>query len=244
MAKTRLHKVVHHKDKGLNLFNHVKRDGKALGCPNVATDKVNEKWPDYEEVCVETFGLDITESPKLDKHELLVLRGNVRCCCGGACPYPEDHDLCQGGAYSKLARTHSIDQPKNLDHYPGQDYVECTMHYNDFDPIHNEAIQRLKAGTITGLVAEIKADTDPVGLTAEDIQSQLGVLNVEEGGLLSAPDAAATVLAGTNTNADDYLWVAAFAVMFKRLLGSSHARVAQDWPQRGKMRSYMFQPRA
>jgi hypothetical protein len=241
MAKTRLHKIL--QNKTVNLFNHVEHDGKPLGCVNAATDKCNTKWADYEEVCVETYGLDIAASAKQDLHELLVLRGHVRCCCGGVCPYPADHDLTQGGAFSKVGRHQSIDAPKNVDHYPGQDYTEATIHYNDLLPIQTEATQRKAAGTLAGLAKEITDETTPLGLSAEDIESQLGVVGADENGLLSAQGAAATVLAGTNTNTDDYLWVSAFVILFQRLLGHSHNRLSKDWPQRSKMTSHMFQPK-
>lgn len=238
--KTRLHKIL--QNKTVNLFNFVEHDGSPLGCVNAATDKVNQKWPDYEEVCAETYGLDVAQSAKDDVvHELLVLRGTLRCCCGGVCPYPDDHDLTQGGAFAKAQRHTTIDAPKNVSHYPGNDYVEGTIHYNDLMPIQTEAEQRKKAGTLAGLAKEITDETTPLGLSAADIESQLGVAGADTNGLLSAAGAAAQVLSGADTVVEDYLWVAAFVILYKRFIGAAHNKLSKDWPQRSKMTSHMFQ---
>src|SRR6185437_16772158 len=81
--------------------------------------------------------------------------------------------------------------------------------------------------------ATMAADATALDLSAGDLEGELGVAGVDDDGLLSAPGAAAAVLAGSSAVAKDYYVVSALLKLHRRLVHRVHDLLAYDWPQRG-----------
>lgn len=247
MAQIRLHKVLHDLENDVNHFQHVKVGDDGLADINVATDKINTAWKDYEEVCVETHELSISDSFAAgDVPHAIVLRAHVRCCCV-PCPHANEHDLTSGGAFSRAARgfvfANTGKLPKHA-HAPGIEYVEAAIDLNTLKPLKGEAAQRVPNPELRKQFAqEIAAEAELFELTPADIEAQLGVAGEDEHGFLSARGAAAKVLAGEDTVPDDYYWVASFVILWQRLLTAAHSKITLDWPQRSRLRAASFGPR-
>jgi hypothetical protein len=243
---TRLHKVIHVKD-DFSHFAELVQDGAALAHPDVAVDAVNTKWPDYDEICVETYSLDLNTSDQAADGvpHSVILRGHVKCCCGAPCYYAADHDLSDGGAFSKFVQGF-ISLAKNdnshLDHAPGHGYIEGIVDLTTAGPLLEEANQCVPdLKQRAQLAAEIVKEATDFELTADNVESQLGITGTGNG-LLSAPGAVAAVFAGTSTQANDYFWTALFVVLWQKFLIAAYERLTKDWPQRTRSKTTTFAP--
>lgn len=249
MAQSRMHKVVHDPSQTIAYFSKLTIDGELAQPLDEYAALTNPTWKSYSEVCIETYGIDFSHSDVYGVPQSIVLRCTIRCCCGGACHYNEDHNNVGGGAFLKsvqgLVSRHSSSSNAHLKHPPGQEYLESVIDLNTLRPLQKEAAQRVpNPKERAAFTAEIVAETTLFNLSASDIESQLGVSGVDPTGVLSTPGAVALVLAGTSLVPDDYYWVAAFVVLWERALQAGYTKLTKDWPQRPRQQGTMFGPRS
>lgn len=247
MAQTRMHKVVHDPSQSIALFSKLTVSGVPAATLDSEAARVNPAWAPYSEVCIETYGADFAYSDIYGVPQSIVLRAHVQCCCGGACHYNEDHNNAGGGAFLKtvnglVSRTSSNNS--HLKHPPGVEYLESVIDLNTLRPLQKEAAQRVPNATERAALAkEISGELVLFGLTASDVQTQLGIAGTDTSGVLSAATSVASVVAGTSTVPDDYYWTAAYVVLWQRLLLAAYTKLTKDWPQRPRQVGAMFGPR-
>jgi hypothetical protein len=226
-----------------NLFDNMLFNGKPLEDLTTAARRVNPSWPAYEkDICIETYALDYNVGSQYEVPQMMVLRANMSCCCDQYCNHP-GHSYAGGGAFRTAASapfSPMIAKPA-VAHPPAHDYVEATIDLNTLTPLMLEAKARVPVPEQrSALAAEIKAEADGLTLTAEEIETQLGIVGQDEHGLLMGAGSAANVLAGEDADPTDYFWVAAFVILFQRLIASVHTKLTKDWPQRGQFKNSMF----
>lgn len=244
----RLHKVVFDAARGIDHFSLLPHPHYGtLPHINVHSKKVNPDWEDYEEICVETYGMSVQETHKsYEVVHYIVLRGTLRCCCAEPCHYGEDHNLT--GSRSALERMAVVEMMGDKDtkkHVVNENYIEVSLDLNKLRPLLQEARQRVPNQTErAAYVQYLKGQLDMFGLTPEDVESQLGAQPDDLLGWLSAPGAAAEVLAGTAEKPDDYYSVAAFVAMYRRWLAKAHTQLTREWPGRHPHHDVKFRPRS
>src|SRR6185437_4713626 len=215
----RVHKVWY-VENGPNIFTQVKLPNGSGTLPDLTTAAAvyNPNWPAYEEVCVETYGLDAFPAPLLGVHQNIVLRGTLRCCCAPPCIYQSDHDA--RGNFAVVPRMRTMD-PNEFPvlHSPGQSYCEASIDSSKLQPILDEANQvvGVEADRVA-FATQLATEAAQFNLTAYDIESQLGISGTDANGRLSASGATMSVLAGVSTVALDYYFVAMYIVLFQMLV--------------------------
>jgi len=229
--QTRIHKVLLGGLKSANHFGALTDDkGKPLDL-NATAQAVNPRWPPYTDVCAETWELYPHEGAD-GKHQVWVLRANVRCSCAGPCHYHADHG---GDAYAATPSAPApTAQPARTKHGAALGHAEAMLVGAELSALAAQA--KAVAGDPAArakLAALLVADAKALDLSAAELEGELGVAGVDDDGLLSAPGAAAAVLAGSSDVASDYYAVACIVKLHQRLVHRVHALLARDWPQRG-----------
>lgn len=241
MATTRLHKNLTPAG-APSLFSNLSVNGTPLEDVTTRAQRTKPNWPAYSsDICVETFALDFNVHSQYEVPQMVVLRGTLSCCCDVYCNYP-GHNYSNGGALQTAASLQSTMSGTPLfTHPPGKDYVESAIDLNTLIPFMNDAkVRAADPTTRAELAAEIKAEADKVGLTADEIESQLGLVDVDTHGMLMGAGSAANVLSGADADITDYFWVQAFVLLYQRFVLNIYNKLTQDWPQRGTFKNSNF----
>ncbi len=234
----RLHKVLI--GAGENTFLlAVDASGKPLTDPTADAQKLQPTWPAYTSACLDIHTLDCQQTYDKSAHRMWVLRAEMRCCCAHDCPQPQDH----GWSYSQVPKaTAGPAAPSQTPHGPGQGHVEAILDLAALGQLASVANECSSDSSVRASEAALLAsDAQKFGLTAANIENQLGIAGVDGDGMLSATGRVAGVLAGTvapssstdKTAANDYYVVACYINLYQRLVVEAWKKLTAQWPTHG-----------
>src|SRR6185437_6380033 len=168
--QTRIHKVLLGGLKSANHFGALTDDkGKPLDL-NATAQAVNPRWPPYTDVCAETWELYPHEGAD-GKHQVWVLRANVRCSCAGPCHYHADHG---GDAYAATPSAPApTAQPARTKHGAALGHAEAMLVGAELSALAAQA--KAVAGDPAArakLAALLVADAKALDLSAAELEGE------------------------------------------------------------------------